>query len=146
MRLLVFFTILLILPALVYAQSGFESAQTHVYVYDVPDISIYLVNAEDGLICSWDIEDLDKEDTFAAEVVWKRNGAVFAQESIDCGSLKNCAAHERPEYALGETWTCSVLVEDSYGAEAVGSADFYEAPLGFFSGLLRNLLSFLGLA
>lgn len=116
------------------------------YVYDEPDLSVSLLESDGKLLCSWDITDRDEGDSFSAQVVWTRNGVDFASESVDCGTLKNCAALNTPNPAVGETWKCSVVVTDSYGGKGSGSAEFSMTPLGFFGGWLRGLLSLFGLA
>jgi len=140
------FSILLFVPNIALGYGGFAQATSHVYVYDVPEISVSLTETKDGLICSWDILDNDKEDTFHASVYWAKDGEPFKTEELDCGSLRKCTARERPQPVPGETWVCSVTVRDSFGAEGTGTAQFYKAPLGFLSGLIQKLLAIFGLA
>jgi hypothetical protein len=147
MRIALLLAVLVALPLPAFASAG-GVAITQVYVYDRPQLSVFLVESNSTLICSWDITDYDESDTFSAQVVWTRDGLDNASETVDCGILKHCAAAERPKSALGEKWTCSVTVTDSYGGKGSGSADFQmtPVPLGFFGGWLRGLLSFFGLA
>jgi hypothetical protein len=136
---------LLALPAIALAEP-MGMAVASVYVYQPPEVSVSLVQSNGTLVCAWDIADTDVGDTFKADVVWSDNGNEVSTESVDCGELHHCAALERPTPGTNEEWSCSVTVRDSYDAAGYGSAQFSLAPLSFFSGLLRSLLSFFNLA
>lgn len=118
------------------------TAVASVYIYDRPELSVSLLQSGGSLICAWDISDNDEQDTFIAKVDWVKDGRLVSNESVECGSLRHCAALERPVPAVSEAWKCSVTVTDSYNAAGSGSAEFQLTPLGFFGGLLRVLLSF----
>ena len=122
------------------------SAVATVYVYDRPEITVKLAESEGTLVCSWDIDDSDESDSFAAQVSWLKEGEAVSSEKVDCGQLRHCAALERPKPAVNEAWKCSVTVTDSFGAAGSGSAEFQLTPLGFFGGWVRALLSLFGLS
>ena len=143
--LAVAFLFLAVLPLPAFAPDV-GSAIASVYVYDEPDVSVSLLESDGKLLCSWDINDRDVNDTFSAQALWTRDGREFASETVDCGALRHCAALNAPEPAVGEAWKCSVAVTDGYGGEGSGSAEFSLTPLGFFSGWIRSLLSLFGLA
>jgi len=123
--ILILFSILLSIPAL-----AFNAASTTVYILSEPQITNLEITQDQGITCSWTVDDPNTDEIQFSNIIWLRNGEFFLEEQLVCST---CSSSIQPQDTSGD-WTCMLTVRDSNNLESSSSVSLTinpQSPTGF---------------